>query len=317
MSDPAAEFDGPWKEALETYFRLFLEFLFPLIACDVDWEHVIEFLDTELQKIAPEADAGRGSVDKLVRVWTKIGTQEEMLIHIEVQSQKDLEFPHRMYRYNHRLEDRYGKMPVSIAVLGDEDRWWSPEEFQRGRWGCSVKFVFPIAKLMDYFGREVELEEHSNPFASFVLAHMKTNQTQGNPDARLNWKLRIAKRLYDRGMSGTEIRKLFRLVDWVMALPPPQAAAFSRDLEAFEKEKEVPFITSTEQVWLEEGRAKGRIEGIEAILDVRFGAAGVALIPRIRQITDAAVLERLLRESKSVSDLATFTAMLPAQPPQT
>jgi hypothetical protein len=122
-------------------------------------------------------------------------------------------------------------------------------------------------------------------------------------------------------MSSTEIRKLFRLVDWVMALPPPQMKTFQADMAAFEKEKEVPFITAMEQMWLDQGEAKGRSEGrsegLEAVLEVRFGDAGVALMPRIRQITDAAVLERLLRESKSVSDLAAFTAMLPPLPPQT
>jgi hypothetical protein len=328
VEEPVNEFDGPWKEALDAYFRLFLELLFPHIASDVDWERAIEFLDAELQKIAPEAEAGRGSVDKLVRVWSKSGIQEEMLVHIEVQSQKDIEFPHRMYRYNHRLEDRYGRMPVSIAVLGDGDRWWSPEEFQTGRWGCSVKFIFPIAKLMDYFGREAELEEHSNPFAAFVLAHLKTNETQGNPDARLGWKLRIAKRLYDRGMSSAEIRKLFRLVDWVMALPPPQATAFSRDMEAFEKEKEVPFITSTERVWLEEGRTAGRAEGlaeslaevisahqtaIEMCLKLKFAQPGVDLMPRVRAVTDPTTLEAFLKAIETAPDVDTLRALLPPQ----
>ena len=74
--------------------------------------------------IAPGAESGRGSVDKLVRVWTRSGTQEEILVHIEVQSQHDSRFPRRMYVYNHRLEDRYGRMPVSLAILGDDGLEW-------------------------------------------------------------------------------------------------------------------------------------------------------------------------------------------------
>lgn len=329
MSDPAAEFDGPWKEALDLYFRHFVELLFSHLVGDVDWDRPHEFLDTELQKIVPEAEAGRGSVDKLVRVWTRTGVPQYVLVHVEVQSQKDADFAHRMYRYNHRIEDRYGRMPASVAVLADEDRWWRPEEYQGGVWGCGVKFHFPVKKLLDYRGSVAELDASPNPFAPFVLAHLKATETKGNPDGRLGWKLRIVKGLYARGMSGPEVRKLFRLIDWVLALPPPQATTFRADLEAFEKEKQMPYVTSIERMALEEGRAMGRAEGqtegkaegrteglragIEAVLEVRFGAEGVAVMPRVRPITDAAELEHLLRASKSAPDLAAFAALLPPQ----
>ena len=108
MSEPTVEFDGAWKEALDAYFRPFAELLFPDIAGYIDWARGIEPLDAELQKIVPEAEIGRGYVDKLVRVWKADGTEEVVIVHVEVQSQKDLEFPRRMYRYNHRLEDRAG-----------------------------------------------------------------------------------------------------------------------------------------------------------------------------------------------------------------
>lgn len=73
MGDPVGEFDGPWKEALDAYFQSFAELLFPDIAEGVDWTRGIEPLDAELQKITPEAEVGRGSVDKLVRVYTTDG----------------------------------------------------------------------------------------------------------------------------------------------------------------------------------------------------------------------------------------------------
>jgi hypothetical protein len=321
VSDPAAEFDGPWKEALDLYFRQFAELLFGHLIGDVDWEQPIEFLDKELQKIAPEAEAGRGSVDKLVRVWTRSGFPQNVLVHVEVQSQKDTDFAQRMYRYNHRLEDRYGQMPASFAVFADDDLWWRPEEYQAARWGCGVKFHFAVAKVMDYRGREAELEASPNPFAAFVLAQLKANETKDNPDGRLGWKLRVVKGLYDRGMSGPEIRKLFRLVAWVMALPAPQMATFRAELEAFEKERAMPVITPLERTWLEDGIARGRAEGraegmhagIEAVLEIRFGAEGLALMPRIRQITDSSVLEQLLRASRTAPDLDALRNMLPPQ----
>ncbi len=317
MSDPAAEFDGPWKEALDLYFRQFVELFFPDLDREIDWERELDFQDKELQQIAPGAAAGRGVVDKLVKVWTKRGKQECVFVHVEVQTQNDPDLARRMYQYNHRLEDKYGSMPVSLVVLGDYGRGWRPTEYEAGRWGCTVKFTFPVAKVADWRDKEHKLEHSPLPFTGFVLAHLKTVETDSSPADRLTWKLRIVKRLYTRGMSHTDLLQMFRLIDWMMTLPPAQADKFEADIVAFEKEKQMPIITPTEQRWLDKGEAKGRgkghIDGIEAVLDVRFGADGLALVPRIRQISDPVVLEQLLRVSKSAPDLEAFRAMLPPQ----
>ena len=59
-------------------------------------------LDKELQPIVRQAEHGRRYVDKLVKVWLKDGEERWLLIHIEVQTRKEGEFPERMYVYNHR-----------------------------------------------------------------------------------------------------------------------------------------------------------------------------------------------------------------------
>ncbi|WP_439628094.1 hypothetical protein [Gemmata sp.] len=334
MSDPAAEFDGPWKEALDLYFRPFVELFFPDIHGEVDWDREIDWQDKELPKLFPDAAAGTGVVDKLAGVWTRAGEQERVFVHVEVQTQSDPDLARRMYRYNHRLEDRYGAMPVSLAVLGDAGRSWRPNEYRAGRWGCEVAFTFRTAKLADWRGREAALEQSPNPFAVFVLAHLKTVETDRTPEDRLAWKSRIVKGLYDRGLDRAEMLKVFRLIDWMMTLPPVLTNLFARDLTAFEEERKMPFITGTEQMWLDqgiarglvqgrtegetrgrtEGRTEGLLAGIETVLDLRFGAAGSALMPRLRQITDPAALEWLLRESKSAPDIPAFAALLPAPP---
>jgi hypothetical protein len=52
MTDQRDEFDSPWKEVLETYFPSFLEFFFPQIHREIDWERGYNFLDQELIQIA-------------------------------------------------------------------------------------------------------------------------------------------------------------------------------------------------------------------------------------------------------------------------
>ena len=45
------DYDSPWKEGLELYFKEFMEFFFLKIAFEIDWDRGYEFLDKELQSI--------------------------------------------------------------------------------------------------------------------------------------------------------------------------------------------------------------------------------------------------------------------------
>ncbi|MBN9520885.1 hypothetical protein J0H58_20585 [bacterium] len=320
MSDPANQFDEPWKEALDVYFRQFVELLFPRVAAGIDWDREVEPLDKELPKIVPEAETGPGVVDKLVRVEAAGGGAETVFVHVEVQSQADSDLARRMYRYNHRLEERYGSMPVSVAVLGDNRPAWRPTEHAAGRWGCEVRFAFPVAKLLDWRGREEELEALPNPFASFVVAHLAALATDADPAARLARKLAVVKRLYSRGLTRTDIRQLFRLIDWVITLPPLLDVVFNHDIDAFEKEKQMPRISPLEQRWLdkaesigeERGRLEGRQEAARRLLKLRFDQPGLDLMPRVEKVTDPAALEALLDAITTAPDLAALDALLPA-----
>lgn len=315
MSDPATDFDGPWKEALEGFFGPFLATFFPEAHAGIDWSREPVFLDTELAEVAPQSAAGRGTVDKLVKVWTPNGAEAWVFVHVEVQSQRDADFARRMYAYNHRLEDKHGRMPVSLAVLGDAGPGWRPSAYEAGRWGCGVRFTFPTAKLLDYRGREDELERSTNPFAAVVLAHLKAIETDADPAARGAWKFRLIKGLYDRGMERAVVRRLFRLIDGMLTLPPVEARQFRADWERFDKEREMPFITQTEQLWMDDGIILGRREAfrkaIRPMLRMKFGQPGLDIMPRVEKVTDPAALESLLNAIETAPDLAALDALLP------
>ena len=117
MNEQQADFDSPWKEVLETYFQEFMAFFFPTVYDLIDWEKGYEFLDKELQKVVHEAVVGRRWADKLVRVHHQNGKEEWILIHIEIQSQVEVDFAERMYVYHYRLFDRYHRRVVSLAIL--------------------------------------------------------------------------------------------------------------------------------------------------------------------------------------------------------
>jgi hypothetical protein len=60
------DFDNPWKSIIELYFREFLQFFFPQIEAEIDWDRPIQFLDNELQKIVRDAENPKRYADKRV-----------------------------------------------------------------------------------------------------------------------------------------------------------------------------------------------------------------------------------------------------------
>ncbi len=131
---PIGNYDSPWKDLLDSHFREFMAFFFPHAHDDIDWAQGYEFLDKELQEVAIETETGRRYVDKLVSVYRQVGgaNPEEawVLVHIEVQGQRDAKFAERMYIYNGRLYDRYKKQVASLAVLTDDSPSWRPSRFE-------------------------------------------------------------------------------------------------------------------------------------------------------------------------------------------
>ena len=143
MQSRASDFDGAWKYALEMYFEPFLALFFTKAHAAIDWSQPFVFRDAELQQLAPEDQAGKKRVDKLVQVQRRDGVTTWVLVHIEVQAQRDAEFPSRMYRYHARLYDRTRMPIVSLAVLGDTNRQWRPNHFGYDLWDCTLDLRFP------------------------------------------------------------------------------------------------------------------------------------------------------------------------------
>jgi hypothetical protein len=290
-----ADFDSPWKEALEVYFRPFLTLFCPHIEADINWSRGHVFLDKELQKVLPKAASGRLYVDKLVQVWRKNGREAWVLIHVEVQTQRDRDFPERMYRYNNRIAERYNRTVVSLAVLADDDPSWRPERYEDELWGWSVRMAWPPLKLLDFANRVAELEESKNPFAKVVLAHLKALETRQDPKSRRTWKLRLVRGLYERGFRSEDVRQLFRMIDWLMELPPRYKERFDRELDEYEEGRRMPYVTTIER--------NGMRKAIEVLLRTKFGEEAEELFPVIEGLNDA---EKYLELTRVIASVATL-----------
>ena len=301
------DYDSPWKEAIEEWFEEFLAFFFPAVYALIDWSRGYVFLDKELQQLTPESEQGRRTVDKLVKVYRLSGEENWLLVHVEVQGQAEAEFPRRMYRYRYRISDKFDRPVISLAVLADDEAGWRPAEYHEADAGCELIFRFPIVKLLDFSSREDWLEAEPNSFAIVTLAHLKTQQTRGNDEERQRWKIRLAKGLYRRGYDAHRIRRLYRVLDWLLRLPKEAEKIVWNEIVQIERESAMPYVTSAELIGMEKGMEKGMeqgiLTGIAAMLEVRFGPAGVQVFPELQAIKNADRLNRILQGLKTVANL--------------
>lgn len=315
------DYDNPWKNVLETYFEDFLRFFFPEVHAGIDWTHGYTFLDKELQQVVRDAKFGERRADKLVRVWLKEGGETWILIHIEIQSQEETGFSLRMYVYHYRIFDRYGQQVVSLAVLADDRASWQPNQFGYERWGCALNFRFPIVKLTNYHSRWDELEASDNPFATVVMAHLKTQETQHNPEERAASKRILIRRLFAKGYSRQDILNLFHFIDWLMRLPAEMEDQLWNELQQQEEAKKMPYISSVERIGMRKGRQATLQESIERIIRLKFALPATDLMPDLFELTDQTRLQDLMDAAiiaTTVHDLRQRIAqvgILPAREP--
>lgn len=139
---------------------------------------------------------------------------------------------------------------------------------------------------------------------------------------RCRWKLRLVKGLFERGLTAEEIRQLFRLIDWMMDLPPELEDEFEDQLHRFEEERQMPYITSVERRALERGRQEGRQEGrlegevsglqegIELALELKFGDDGLALMPVVREVRKPELLRSIRQTLRTAETLEPVRSLL-------
>ena len=305
-----ADFDNTWKEALRLYFRAFLLFFFPKVHDIIDWTREHISLETELQQMTGESQAAKRITDKLFQVWLASGELAWVLIHVEVQSQYDIDFIKRMYRYNCLATGQYERSVISVAILGDESKSWRPRIYKFGAADYKSIMRFPIAKLVDYESRWDELEASTNPFAIMVMAHLKTKATQGLPQERLRWKRILARSLFEKGYSIEEVRQQFQLIDRMMALPKPIQRDFKIEMEQYQEEKEMRFMSQIELMAKEDGFLEAFREGALDILQKRFSQVPPELASKLNGLEDAGVLRQLMLQAVDISSLAEFEQLL-------
>ncbi len=305
MTEPRADLDSPWKDILRAYFPQAIAFFFPQTSALVDWDKPYEFLDKEFQKVSQDAQLGRRYADQLVKVWLKGGRQQWLLLHLEVQSQSETEFEERMFTYSLRIFDQFRQVPISLAILCDESLSWRPSRYDADYPDTSLSFRFGTVKLLDWRDHMDELESSNNPFATVVIAHLKVLETKRNVDQRKAWKFRLTRRLYEKGFGRQEVLDLYRFIDWVMILPEAVEREFWQNLQAFEEERKVTYVTNAERFGLEKAIEQGIEQGERSLILRQLSRRLGILQSEVRVQVESLTLEKLEALGEALLDFST------------
>jgi len=260
--NPPIEADKPWKNILGCYFRSFMEFFFPSIAEQINWEREPESLDKELNKAVRDSETGDRVADKLIKLWLKTGQAMGFLVHLEVQGYFPT-LPKRMYVYRYRLNDYYQLPIVSVAILIDDHKNWRPAQYRENFLGCSVDFHFLVIKLWDYRDKKPELEASDNPFAIVILAQLAVLETRQDPYSRLQVKVKLTRKLYERGWSKKQVLDFYIFIDWLLTLPRELMLEYNEAMHQLEEEHQVEYVSTAELIGHEKGLAQGLEQGLE------------------------------------------------------
>lgn len=270
--------DSAWKDILDKYFPQFIQFFFPEIHRDIDFNKKIfkgkpyDFLDKEFQSIVKEGEIGRRYADKLIKVLLRDGSEKWLLIHIEIQGEEEKNFEERLYTYNYRIFDRYEKEVISLAILTDSSETFRPHIYERKRWGFRLSFEFPSVKLIDFRDREHELEESRNPFAMVVRAHLKLIESGKDDGKKYRWKRDLIKELHNKGFEKVDIQDLSTFIDWCILLPEDLEKKLKAEINEFEEGLDMPYVTSFERLGREEGREEAKSEVLKMLIAKKFGS---------------------------------------------
>ena len=308
--------DSFWKEVLEKLFKEFMQFFFPKIYRDIDFSKGYQFLDKEFQQISRKSKTGKRIVDKLVKVYLQDGQEKWLLIHIEIQGQKDARFAQRMFEYYYRIFDKYQRDVLSLALLTDGDRQYRPgaylKEFRD--WDFSLSFKFPLVKIIDYINYEFEKAYTTNVFSIIAHAYLKTLETEGDNQRRFDFKRQFILQLYHLGLNRETILAVYRFIEWLMKLPESLDNKLYQELKQIEEQKKMTYISYAERKGLKKGRKEGKIEGlrqaIESVLEVKFGAVDYEIPEALKKIKSLEKLEALLHQAKLAKSIDEFKGLV-------
>jgi predicted transposase/invertase (TIGR01784 family) len=275
--------DSLWKGILESVFEDFMRFFFKDADRIFDLDKGFEFLDKELEPLCPTPDGATPKfVDKLVKVFTRIGAEKRLLLHIEVQGYSKPGFPGRMFRYFYRITDKFEQPVTAIAILTDGNKKFRPAMYRYRCQGVSMDYRYKVYKVADQ--DESELLKNDNPFAVVILTVLLAiKQKKMEESELLIKKLDLAKNLLQRNLPAEKTRSLMSFINYYLHFDNAEYNnKFEQEIAQLTNNNETMGI---EEFLLDRAEKKGFADA-KAILVTKLLSSTDFPIERIADLTD-------------------------------
>ncbi len=112
------------------------------------------------------------------------------------------------------------------------------------------------------------------------------------------------------------MRKWYRWLDWLLELPLEMDKEIWRQIDQQTKEKTMPYVTFADryarELGKEEGERLGLLKGLRLGLKLKFGEAGLALMPDLERQEKLEALQAVFDAIESAASLDDLRNLLPA-----
>jgi hypothetical protein len=103
-------------------------------------------------------------------------------------------------------------------------------------------------------------------------------ETAGSPADRYQAKLGLIRSLYRRGLARQDILELFRFIDWVLTLPEGLEQQLWSEVQQFDEEKHMHYLSSIERMAQQKGIEQGIEKGTELGIKQGIGEGQAKLL---------------------------------------
>ncbi|MFN3650760.1 MAG: hypothetical protein ACK47B_14390 [Armatimonadota bacterium] len=290
--------DQLFKELLQGFLPEVMRLFFPEQARRIDWSS-LQFVNTEL--FSSGTQGSRRTVDLAARVRTLEGEAEELLVHVEIESDLRAGFPARMFEYYMllRLRDRLPIFPVVITLRPGFGgiTWGEHEELVLGQ--QIARFRYRLISLPDLSREGLD---RSNP-----VVHALAPLLSGRPADPLDL---LVESLLGISESETSESRRDQLTSFLHSYVPLSAEELEKLLQRLRVSGlEAELMTNP---WKELGATYGMRESLRQILQSRFGSAPESLLGAIGRIHDQEALLRAIRTASTASSPEEVERELPS-----
>jgi predicted transposase/invertase (TIGR01784 family) len=248
------------KRLVELFFKDFLDFFCPDLAKIIDFNS-IDFPNKELYSGIIEGE--KTISDVLAKVNLLDGREQYILIHIEIQSSRDVDIPRRMFRYFCNIWMKHEKSVYAFALFIDESRWREPISniFTREFMGTKLTYEFQLQKTKNY--NYEEYLDYPNPIVTAFLIRMNYGKK-----SRALVKAESMKRIEKYyNLTETQTETLLHFIDRLLFLDEEETKEFKTIIKQEEYEEVNKMMLTTLQEEIIQEKIKNReVEIVKKLL---------------------------------------------------